>query len=134
MTNRVGLVGWYWLPAVMYAWLIFTLSSLPHPEELAPALFQVASDKLLHGIEYGILGILCYRAFRQAAGPWARRYALGLAILTAAAYGVSDEIHQAFIPAREPSGWDALADAVGAAIAACGWHWRWKGEQLLHQA
>jgi VanZ family protein len=118
----------------MYGWLIFTVSSLPHPEEFAPALFQFTSDKLLHGIEYGILGILCYRAFRQAAGPWARSYALGLAILTAAAYGVSDEIHQAFIPSRESSGWDVLADGVGAAIAACGWHWCWKVEAIFHQA
>ena len=72
----------------------------------------------------------------QAAGPWARSYALGFAILTAAAYGVSDEIHQAFIPSRESSGWDVLADAVGAAMVT--WGWRWKVEPkeagLTHQA
>lgn len=132
MTNRVGLAWWYWLPVVIYAWLIFTVSSLPHPEELAPEIFQLAGDKLLHGIEYGILGILCYRAFRHAAGPSARSYALGLAILTAAVYGVSDEIHQAFIPPRESSGWDVLADAVGAATVT--WGWRWKVEPISHQA
>ncbi len=124
--KRVSLIAWYWLPVLTYAGLIFYLSSLPNPEELAPTLFQVAGDKVLHGIEYGILGVLCYRAFRYAAGSWAAGAALGLAILSAAGYGLSDEIHQAFVPSRESGVSDVLADAVGAAVAT--WFWRWKVE------
>lgn len=115
---------WHWVPVAAYAGLIFYLSSLPHPEVFAPSLFDTVSDKVLHAVEYSVLGILCYRAFRSAAGPWAAAYALGLAVLAAAGYGVTDEIHQAFVPFRESSGWDALADAVGATLGA--WGWRWK--------
>jgi VanZ family protein len=134
MTNRRRLAWWYWAPVAVYCGVIFTWSALPHPEQYAPDLFRFTGDKVLHAIEYGILGVLCYRAFRYAAGPWARNYALALAILAAVAYGASDEFHQTFVPSRESSGWDVLADGVGAVIAACGWHWRWRGEQIPHHA
>ena len=116
--------AWYWVPVIMYAGTIFILSSLPHPEEFAPSLFKLVSDKVLHMIEYGILGILCYRAFRHAAGPIGEQYAIGFAILAASLYGVSDEVHQAFVPSRTSSGWDVLADSVGAVLASWGWRWR----------
>ena len=115
---------WFWLPVCAYAGLIFFLSSLSHPEELAPSVFEFLGDKMLHAIEYGILGVLCYRAFRYAAGPWGARYALGLAIFLATLYGLSDEIHQSFVADRESSGWDLLADFAGAVVATVGWRWK----------
>ena len=36
------------------------------------------------------------------------------AALIAAAYGGTDEVHQMFVPRREPSALDLVADAVGA--------------------
>ena len=61
-----------WLPVAAYMALIFYFSSLPHPEEKLPRfLFEALGDKLLHMIEYAVLGVLCYRAFRRAAGPFA---------------------------------------------------------------
>lgn len=116
--------AWYWLPVFVYAGLIFFLSSLPHPEELAPTLFEIAGDKAIHVVEYGVLGILCYRAFRFAGGSYGAQYALRLAILAASLYGLSDETHQAFVPNRQSSGWDALADFVGATLASLGWRWK----------
>ena len=57
---------WAWLPVAAYMALIFYFSSLPHPdEELPKFLFETLGDKLLHGIEYAVLGVLCYRAFRR---------------------------------------------------------------------
>ncbi len=61
-------VFWYWVPMVLYAGTIFYLSAQSHPEEQLPSLlFEEVSDKVLHGVEYGILALLCYRAFRWAA-------------------------------------------------------------------
>jgi VanZ family protein len=46
---------------------------------------------------------------------------LGTFILTAciaAVYGIVDEIHQYFVPGRDCSPWDWVADALGAAAGA----------------
>lgn len=112
---------WYWLPVVAYASLIFYLSSLPHPEEDLPKfLFEKIGDKLLHLIEYAMLAILCYRAFRRAAGPRMAQQAVMFAILAASFYGMTDEVHQAFVPLRESSWLDWIADTAGAVIGAVG--------------
>src|SRR5438067_12758568 len=122
-TNVAGCVWRYWLPVAAYAGLIFYLSSLSHPEEYSPLLFEELGDKVLHAMEYGLLSILCYRAFRHGAGDRAARYALLLAIVSTAAYGVTDEVHQAFVPLREAEAGDLLMDMIGAAIGATGWSW-----------
>ena len=124
-TTRQGALGQvlrYWVPVALYAGTIFYLSDQPHPEEKLPSfLFEGVSDKVLHVVEYGILSILCYRAFRWAAGPAVARQAVLLAIVTASVYGITDEAHQFFVPFRE-SGWqDWLADTIGAAIGALSW-------------
>lgn len=119
---RTARFSLYWGPVVVYATLIFCLSSLSHPEDLAPPLFELLSDTFLHGVEYGILGVLCYRAFRYAARDWGARYAILLAIVTATGYGLTDELHQAFVPLRHADVLDLLTDLAGATIGAWGWH------------
>ena len=117
-----GWFWWHWIPVVAYAGFIFYLSSwsaLPGPTIW---LLRLIGDKGLHAVEYGILGVLCYRAFRFAAGPRAARSALLLAVLVSTGYGVTDEIHQAFVPLREPSPWDVLADGAGASVVSWLWH------------
>ena len=118
----MGQVFWYWVPVALYAGMIFYLSAQSHPEENLPLfVFKEVSDKVLHAVAYGILSLLCYRAFRWAAGPAVARQAVVLAIVTASLYGVTDEVHQAFVLLRESSWLDWLADTIGAAIAAMSW-------------
>ena len=115
-------VFWYWVPVALYAGVIFYLSAQSHPEEQLPSfLLEDVSDKVLHAVEYGILGLFCYRAFRRAAGSAVARQAVVLAIVTASVYGVTDEVHQFFVPFRESSWLDWLADTIGAAIGAISW-------------
>jgi len=115
-------VLWYWVPAVLYAGAIFFLSSQSHPEDQLPLfLLEDVSDKVLHAVEYGILAVLCFRTFRWAAGPAVARQAVVLAIVTASVYGITDEVHQLFVPFRESSWLDWLADTIGAAIGALSW-------------
>jgi len=117
----MGQVLWYWAPVIGYAGLIFSLSALSHPEEQLPAfVLKGVSDKVLHAVEYGMLALLCYRAFRWAAGPVVARQAVVLAIVTASVFGLTDEVHQLFVPLREASWQDWLADTVGATLAAVG--------------
>jgi VanZ family protein len=118
----ISQVFWYWLPVALYAGAIFFWSSQSHPEEQLPSfLLKDVSDKVLHAVEYGILAVLCYRAFRWAAGPAVARQAVVSAIVAASAYGVTDEVHQFFVPFRESSWLDWLADTAGAAIGALSW-------------
>jgi VanZ family protein len=115
-------VFWYWVPVALYAGMIFYLSAQSHPEEQLPSfLLKDVSDKVLHGVEYGILALLCCRAFRWAAGPAIARQAVMLAIVTASVYGITDEVHQFFVPFRESSWLDWLADTIGAVIGAISW-------------
>ena len=105
-------------PWLLYAGAIFFLSALSHPEDQLPSflLRGTSATKFLHGMEYGILSLLCYRAFRRAAGPAVARQAVVLAIVTASVYGITDEVHQAFVPFREASWQDWLADTIGATV------------------
>jgi VanZ family protein len=110
---------WYWLPVAAYASLIFYLSSLPHPEEELPKiLFEKIGDKLLHVIEYAVLALLFYRASRRAAGPRITQQALLVTILAVSFYGMTDEVHQVFVPFRESNWLDWLADTAGGIIGA----------------
>lgn len=110
-----------WFPVGAYMALIFYLSSLPHPEEQLPNfLFEKLGDKLLHAIEYSVLAMLCYRAFRRTAGAYAAQYAVVLAIAVSSFYGATDEVHQAFVPLRASSWSDWIADTAGAVIGAVG--------------
>ena len=115
-------VYWYWLPVALYAGVIFYLSSEPHPDEHLPSfLLKDVSDKVLHAVEYAVLGGLCYRAFRWGVNGPVASYALLVAIVTASLYGVTDEVHQFFVPFRESSWLDWLADTAGATVGALSW-------------
>jgi hypothetical protein len=107
----------YVLPAVGYAALIFTLSSFSMDiEELGPV-FRF--DKLLHLVEYYILGYLLMRAFTTSDIPFLAASPVAATILVGSAYGLGDEIHQAFVPGRDASLVDFLFDAAGVTLAAC---------------
>jgi VanZ family protein len=112
----------YWGPVWGYAGLIFYLSSLSHPEDNLPSLFREVSDKVLHAVAYAGLGALCYRAFRWGTNDILAPYALWLAIVFASLYGVTDEIHQSWVPFRDSSWQDWVADSIGATIGAVTMH------------
>ena len=115
---------WYWGPVALYAGLIFYLSSLSHPEQYLPSFpFLKLGDKALHAVEYALLGFLCYRAFRHAAGTWGEHYAVLLAVMAATIYGATDEWHQAFVPFRESDRWDLATDLLGACLGVLMWVW-----------
>lgn len=106
-----------WGPVCAYAALIFYMSSQSHPEDQMPFVTHF-SDKVMHTVEYAVLGALCYRAIRYSGHDWWRRYAIPVAVLLASLYGVSDEVHQAFVPFRDSSWLDWVADTIGGAVGA----------------
>ena len=103
-----------WLPPLAWAAVLFALSAGSGPA-FAPPFPHV--DKLEHAGAFGVLGFLVARA---AAGTWALSPGATVIAggLTAALYGVSDEIHQSFTPGRMVEVADALADTVGGVAGA----------------
>ena len=105
----------YILPVVVYAGVIFFLSS--QPTLPAPGINHF--DKVAHFSVYAGLAFLAARGMRGY-GPELRSAAIFGAVL-AALYGVSDEIHQSFVPGRSADVWDVLADTLGGAAGAFVW-------------
>jgi VanZ family protein len=104
-----------WAPALSCMALIFCLSGIPGDRIHLPD-FKF-SDKVAHAIAYSALGSLLSlrHALRRRLDRSARIpvnldvTALAVGIL----YGVSDEIHQLFVPLRQFDYTDMAADAVG---------------------
>ena len=102
----------FWLPVYLYAGLIFFYSSLSSPPPLAPKILY--GDKLLHFVEYAILGYLIARAAKNSSFSKLRTNFRIFAVCAAFVYGVSDEFHQYFVPGREVEILDVLANGAGA--------------------
>jgi VanZ family protein len=111
-----GALGW--------AALIFGLSSIPGTD--IPSVPIPSADKLVHLGMYGVLGFLWFRCARAWATPAAAssprrarsRSTWVWTVVAVLAYGVSDELHQAFVPLRSPDILDVLADLGGGALGA----------------
>ena len=90
--------------------LIFWISSIAEPLTLP----EGPADKGGHALLYAGLGAVVVRAL---AGGWRRPFtrtaALG-AVLICTIYGITDEIHQHYVPPREADVLDVVADAAGA--------------------
>ncbi len=99
-----------WLPVLGYVTLIFALSST---SDLPGTRLFPHMDKVAHFVEYGVLGLLIGRAFRNSGICFVTRFWLGLAIIAGLAVGFLDEWFQTTVPGRERSTFDFLADAAG---------------------
>ena len=122
MTPRGRALLGAWAPPAGWALLIFGVSSLPirGPGESIPG-----SDKVVHGVEFAVLGALLARALAIVRPGRPPAAALLPAALLATGFGLSDEIHQLFVPERAFEWGDLLADAVGGGIGAAAWiAWR----------
>ena len=104
---------WPWLPVALHLAAVFYLSSQPDP---LPAVAAGLWDKGLHFLAYGTLGALLLFALRSSGVGRVR--ALLLAVAGASLYGVTDELHQAFVPGRSCELLDLVADVLGSAAGA----------------
>ena len=94
-----------WLPVVLWAGLIFGLSSIP---DLGTGLggWDLALRKLAHAAEYTVLGFLLLRALGRERPS----------VLAGVLYSVTDEVHQHFVPGRLAAPWDVAIDAAGVLV------------------
>jgi VanZ family protein len=127
----------YWLAVLIWMGIIFSASSdtgsLRHSSRIIEPvlrwLFPHISDntvgwvvfiarKCAHMTEFGVLGLLLWRAVRKPLRtnprPWSWKLAGGT-ILLVALYASSDEFHQSFVPGRDASVHDVMIDTLGGA-------------------
>ena len=100
-----------WLPVFGWCWVIFYLSGIP---QLGTGwgVWDLILRKAAHITEYFILTFLLYRAFKGSF-IFSSFYLLFWSCVISFLYAVSDEIHQAFVPTRNPSPKDVLFDTLG---------------------
>jgi VanZ family protein len=94
-----------WAPVVVWAALIFALSSVPSLST-GLGLWDTILRKGAHAVEYAVLGALL---LRTRIG-WRAALAVGIA------YAASDEVHQRFVRGRHASPVDVGIDSIGLAI------------------
>ena len=119
-----------WLPVLVYAGLIFYLSAQPYLT--LPGGFLLAIDPevlVFHLFEYIPLGFLAARAVSKT-NRLSSYNPRSFPMFIGAAYGLSDELHQYFVPGRTASPLDAMADTIGVAFGVFIWgilmDWRHK--------
>ena len=88
-----------------YMFLILIMSLIPGKSLQSVEI--LSQDKILHFIEYSMLGFLGFKAFSNV-----KNSAL-LVIFFGTSFGCLNEVIQIFIPGRTPSLYDSLANLLG---------------------
>jgi len=102
----------FWLPVVIWAGVIFILSSIPNLKTNLEQDFLLR--KIAHMVEFGILTFLSYRALKQEKININR--ALIFSFVFALFYAFTDEFHQLFVRGRHGSLKDVGIDSIGILI------------------
>jgi VanZ family protein len=102
-----------WGPVLAHMACMFFLSSISYVGDMPGHL----SDKTVHFLVYGLLGFLILRALGGGSLSGMTPLRALVAVLLTGLYGVTDEIHQMFVPGRNPDVLDVVADTLGAAGA-----------------
>lgn len=138
----------HWLPVVLWMGFIFVMSTdlgaFEHTSRIiepllrwlypgispeAVGLVHLLIRKGGHFSEYAVLALLVRRAAGLSLPPGSTGLKVaGLALLVAAAYAATDELHQSFVPGRTASLVDVLIDTSGA-FAALAVASLWKGRR-----
>jgi VanZ family protein len=109
--------------------LIFVASAQPDLPRAPGPWLDTLLKKTGHALAYGILAWLYLRALRGRFQDERVFYAVSIGL--AAAYGLSDEYHQTFVPGRNGSLLDVAIDGMGACAAMfLDWHRREPAHQL----
>ena len=134
-SNKARVALW-WAITVAWAALIFYFSTRTFSPDftqgvlasafhllhihVSPRTFRILHAilrKLAHLTEYAIFAFLLYGSpSEKGQGIWRPRRAV-FCILAAAAYSLTDEFHQLFVPGRHGSLLDCGLDTLGAALA-----------------
>jgi len=98
-----------------YLILIFTLSSFPSQDY--PDIEIKFADKIVHVGVYFILCLLFFYSLKnQTKFVKLRKSPLVFSLIFTSLYGITDELHQYFVPNRSSDIFDWIADTCGALV------------------
>lgn len=109
-SNTMSRTIYYRLPVIAYCLGIFWQSS--YPGIISEPVFP-HFDKLIHFFAYAFLAALCARDLQAEKPFWSPRDIKFITLGFCFIYGLSDEFHQAFVPLRDASVYDFMADCLG---------------------
>jgi len=112
-----------WGPLVIWASLIFYLSSIPSLSS-GLGIWDLILRKIAHIVEFAIFAGLFLRALIRSFPATGSRKIIILTIVFSLLYAISDEFHQKFVPGRGPSVIDVLIDLAGILLMAAGYQSR----------
>jgi len=109
-------LAFLWLPVLIWAGLIFYLSSIPNLA-VGEGTVDFLTRKPAHIIEYALLFGLIWRALQGSLVATVRTLYFSAAVFTFL-YAVTDEIHQMLVPSREGKLYDLGFDLLGIFLGA----------------
>jgi len=109
MGDGLGRKIFFWILLIVFSILIFIFSS--RPEVGVEQLFY-GQDKVMHFFAYGVHAFLCMEALSNKI-LFLKLFHYFLALVFSVSYGTFNEIYQYFIPEREFSLGDILANSLG---------------------
>ena len=108
-----------WAPAIGWATVLFLLSSLSDSDLSSFSFSFPFDDKVMHLALYSVLGGTLQFGRLTSNSGLAHWTVIAIGII----YGVSDEWHQSFVPGRNPSAADLLADTIGVLMGYAFTYW-----------
>jgi len=109
MGDGLGRKMFFWMLLMVYSVVIFIFSSQP---EVGVEQFFYGQDKVIHFFAYGVHAFLCMAALSDKI-LLLKLFHYFLALVLSVSYGIFNEIYQYFIPEREFSLGDILANSLG---------------------
>ncbi len=107
----------YAVATLLYCGVIFALSSRSEPPGADWGFFALPKmDKVAHGILYAGLAGVVSLGIRRSNETVRAPVQFWIPVVFALLYGLSDEIHQLYVPERSFDWMDLLADGLGATI------------------
>jgi VanZ family protein len=120
-----------WFAVVIWAGVIFALSSIPSLQSSFAPFYDFVLRKLAHMSVYAVFTVLLFLALQGHLES--KRHGLLLTALMAGLYALSDEWHQSFVAGRHGSfrdvGIDTLGIAAGFALLQLG---RFPRSRMIH--
>ncbi len=105
--KRTTAIGWYVL--------IILGSSIPGKK--IPEIFTLTPDKLIHCVEYLVLGFLLIRWLTSDFDSFTWKKYAAIVLLIGALCAMTDELYQNLTPNRTPDFYDWCLDFVGVMIS-----------------